>query len=154
MSSWIDIAAASQNQSIFQNVTSQAEKSSLGKDDFLRILTTQLSNQDPSNPLQDRDFIAQMATFSSLEQMTNLNKTVEQFASSQMSQMSQYTNAIGKEITWTPAGNTAPVTGMVTGVSTQNGNFYYIVGEEKIPTAQVTEIKQAATVENESTKEN
>ncbi len=154
MSSWVDITAASQNQSIFQNVTSQAEKSSLGKDDFLRILTTQLSNQDPSNPLQDRDFIAQMATFSSLEQMTNLNKTVEQFASSQMSQIGQYTNAIGKEISWTPAGNLEAVTGIVTGVSTQNGNFYYLVGEDKIPTAQVTEIKQAATVENEATKEN
>lgn len=154
MSSWVDITAASQNQSIFQNVTSQAEKSSLGKDDFLRILTTQLSNQDPSNPLQDRDFIAQMATFSSLEQMTNLNKTVEQFASSQMSQIGQYTNAIGKEISWTPPGNLEAVTGIVTGVSTQNGNFYYLVGEDKIPTAQVTEIKQAATVENEATKEN
>lgn len=145
MSSWIDISAVSQNNSVFQNSKSHEEKSSLGKDDFLRILTTQLSNQDPSNPLQDKEFIAQMATFSTLEQMTNLNKSFEKFTSSQMS---QYTNAIGKEISWTPAGDTAPVFGTVTGVSTQNGNFYYMVGNEKVPTNLVTEIKQTETEAN------
>lgn len=47
----------------------------LDKDAFLRLLTTQLSNQDPLNPMEDREFIAQLAQFSSLEQMQNLNKT-------------------------------------------------------------------------------
>jgi flagellar basal-body rod modification protein FlgD len=145
MSSWIDISAVSQNKSVFQNLKSHEDKSSLGKDDFLRILTTQLSNQDPSNPLQDKEFIAQMATFSTLEQMTNLNKTFEKFASSQMS---QYTNAIGKEITWTPADTSTPVTGTVTGVSAQEGNFYYMVGEEKVPTNLVTEITQKEEAAN------
>lgn len=50
-------------------------KNDLDKNAFLRLLTTQLANQDPLNPIEDREFIAQLAQFSSLEQMQNLNKT-------------------------------------------------------------------------------
>ena len=52
-------------------------KNDLDKDAFLRLLTTQLANQDPLNPMEDREFIAQLAQFSSLEQMTAMNKTLE-----------------------------------------------------------------------------
>lgn len=52
------------------------KKNDLDKDAFLRLLTTQLANQDPLNPMEDREFIAQLAQFSSLEQMQNLNKSV------------------------------------------------------------------------------
>ncbi|MFP4509581.1 MAG: flagellar hook assembly protein FlgD [Spirochaetaceae bacterium] len=48
--------------------------SELGRDDFLSILITQLQNQDPTEPMEDREFIAQMAQFSSLEQVTNMSE--------------------------------------------------------------------------------
>ena len=51
----------------------KATKSSLDRDDFLKLLITQLQHQDPTSPVDDKDFIAQMAQFSSLEQITNMS---------------------------------------------------------------------------------
>lgn len=73
----------------------------LGKDDFLKILITQLQNQDPTNPMQDTEFIAQMAQFSALEQTMNLTQAFEKFAESQsQSQLIQYNNFVGKNVKW------------------------------------------------------
>lgn len=55
----------------------------LGKDDFLRLLITQLSHQDPTNPVQDQQFIAQMAQFSSLEQMKNISQGIQRMETKQ-----------------------------------------------------------------------
>ncbi|EMF92704.1 flagellar hook capping FlgD N-terminal domain-containing protein [Leptospira santarosai] len=56
---------------------------SLGKDDFLKLLITQLSSQDPTNPVKDQDFIAQMAQFSSLEQMSNISTGIQKMGNRQ-----------------------------------------------------------------------
>lgn len=50
----------------------------LGKDEFLKLLTTQLANQDPLEPMDNTEFVAQLAQFSSLEGITNLGTTLEQ----------------------------------------------------------------------------
>ncbi|WP_318615417.1 flagellar hook assembly protein FlgD [Sporosarcina sp. YIM B06819] len=73
----------------------------LGKDDFMKLLIAQLQNQDPTNPMKDNEFIAQMAQFSALEQTTNLAKSFEKFAEAQtQAQMIQYTSFVGKSVTW------------------------------------------------------
>ncbi len=70
----------------------------LGKDAFLKLLIAELSNQDPLNPMEDREFISQMATFSSLEQMQNMNKTLEDMAEANKFSAVSY---IGKAVAFT-----------------------------------------------------
>ncbi|WP_107837877.1 flagellar hook assembly protein FlgD [Metasolibacillus meyeri] len=89
------------NLSSYQKPVRETGNSALGKDAFLKLLITQLQNQDPTNPMSDREFIAQMAQFSSLEQMQNMTKAIEVLVESQQqTQLMSYTTFIGKEVKW------------------------------------------------------
>ena len=73
----------------------------MGKDDFMKLLIAQLQNQDPTNPMQDTEFIAQMAQFSALEQSMNLATAFDRFADAQnQSQLIQYNSFVGKNVRW------------------------------------------------------
>ena len=75
--------------------------SNLEKDDFLKLLITQLQNQDPTSPMDDTAFVSQMATFSSLEQMNNMNRTLETMLQSQNENLLVgYSQFIGKEVAY------------------------------------------------------
>ena len=79
--------------------TSESTQSSMGKDDFLQLLVTQLQNQDPLNPADSTEFTAQLATFSSLEELQNINDTLAEVSASQtILTNSQAVDYIGKQI--------------------------------------------------------
>lgn len=68
----------------------------VGLQDFLKILTSQLSNQDPLKPLDNQEFIAQVAQFASLEQNRQLNQKIDQLLSVQAA--TQSVGLLGKTV--------------------------------------------------------
>lgn len=83
--------------------TSGLGKQSLGKQDFLKLLVTQMQNQDPINPMDGTKFASQLAQFNSVEQLINVNSGIEQLAKSQQMLNSGLSNTMaaslaGKEV--------------------------------------------------------
>ena len=120
----VDLQVDTFNKSISDG---RVKKNELGKDDFLKILITQLSHQDPTKPMEDKEFIAQMAQFSSLEQMTKLSSDFTQVAD--RLQVSQAMDMLGKSVQINTAGGA--VNGEVTQVTggsypqlLVNGKYY------------------------------
>jgi flagellar basal-body rod modification protein FlgD len=82
-----------------QGTSPRAGSSVLGKDDFLKLLVTQLRHQDPLSPLDQNEFIAQTAQFGSLEQLQNIRSVLEaQQALSGVSSLTQAANFVGRQI--------------------------------------------------------
>lgn len=76
-----------------------ADRTKLGQSDFLKLMTTQIQNQDPFNPVQNSDFIAQMAQFSSVTGLDELNKSFGQLSTSMSSnQALQASTMIGRNV--------------------------------------------------------
>jgi len=94
-------------------------KNTLGKDDFLKLLVTQLQNQDPTKPLEDKEFIAQMAQFSSLEQMTEINRTLSTMIASNKIELSY--SLLGKEVEVIDSGSNQQKKGVVEEVMFEPG---------------------------------
>ena len=79
--------------------TTTTGSSELGRDDFLNLLVTQLQYQDPLNPMDSADFTAQLAQFSSLEQLTNMNEQLEALVTAQSNlNNSQAVSYIGRTV--------------------------------------------------------
>ncbi len=126
----------------------QTGQTNLGKDAFLKLLLTQLQNQDPMQPMQDKEFISQMATFSSLEQMANMNSKLESFLDNQSNnEMALYSEMIGKEVEYSYVDSETDKAisgqGEVESVLLKNGNYYLqLAGGEEIGPADVVRVKR------------
>lgn len=127
------------------NAISNAVNQTLGKNDFLKLLTTELKNQDPTQPVDNKDFITQMATFSSLEQMYNVATSIDNlrdmFVSlTQQSLVSQGASLIGKEVTGYDADGKL-ISGEVNSVNYPiNGSITLQIGDLSLELDSVTKV--------------
>ena len=97
--------ALNQTNNEFNQALSKQKGSTLDRDSFMLLLVTQFKYQDPLNPMDDKEFIAQMAQFSSLEQLMNLNDSMTGLTeATNNQQLFNATSYIGKQVSVT--GNT------------------------------------------------
>ena len=141
----------------------------LGKDAFLQLLVTQLKNQDPLDPQDNSSYIAELAQFSSLEQMTNVAKSLEDLGKvvnniDTSVLVGQLSGMIGKKIDWIETINEADeegnptsrqdgFTGTVTGVTLIEGNPN-IVAEDENGEKHMVDISNIGHVYNDTPEEN
>lgn len=115
-------------------VTSRTPMKTLGQDDFLKLLVTQLTNQDPLNPQKDTEFIAQMAQFSSLEQSKNMQLNMANI---------QATSMLGCEVdlqAQTENGDSVLIRGVVNAVQVEAGKPKLVVDGQSYDLSQVLAI--------------
>ncbi|WP_419955444.1 flagellar hook capping FlgD N-terminal domain-containing protein [Neobacillus niacini] len=116
--------------------TSTQPKQEMGKEAFLKILVTQLQNQDPTQPQKDGEFVAQMAQLSVLEQLSNLNNSLTAYLESS-NNLSQYSYVLGNKVTWTNPETNVQESGTVTGINYKNNQVYYKIGDQEIVSSSI-----------------
>lgn len=120
------------------NTNESAKRTELDKDAFFKLLITQLKYQDPLKPMENKEFISQMAQFSSLEQMQNMNDSMSDFLKVQS--LSEGSALIGKTVETYQDDEGIAIKGEVTKVSYEDENLYlYLDGSEdkKISLAEI-----------------
>jgi flagellar basal-body rod modification protein FlgD len=144
-----EVAATANLASITR--TSDAKPASLpsqnmGKQDFLRLFTAQLNNQDPTDPVKNEAFVAQLAQFSQLEATTNMSTAMDSLVGTLSgNQIMTAAALIGRSVTASGSGQagTNPTTGTVTGVSVtpdSKGTQLTLEGGATIPLSSVTAV--------------
>jgi flagellar basal-body rod modification protein FlgD len=103
----------------------------MGKDDFLKLLVTQLKHQDPLKPMEDKEFIAQMAQFSALEQMQNMSTSFNKMVA--MNLMGTIVEGYDKQMD-------ENVVGIVTGIKIGKETMVVINDKREIPIDHVTQV--------------
>ena len=120
------------------SAVTSATNNELGKDAFLKLLIAELSNQDPTNPVEDREFISQMATFSTLEEMQNMNSTLTTMADANKFSAVNY---IGKAVAFTnDEGKQVPA--LVNAIWFENGKTILDTSEGDVPLEKVEGISE------------
>jgi flagellar basal-body rod modification protein FlgD len=107
----------------------------LGRNEFLQLLAAQLRFQNPLEPTDGTQFVAQLATFSSLEGIERLNASFTQLF--QLQQLTQGASLIGKEVTFSIPGSTQLGSGLVTELTVLDGQVQLLVNGTAISLDQI-----------------
>jgi len=143
------LTASDPTLSATQRGLGAADQTALDKTAFMELLVAQLANQDPLEPAANEEFVAQLANFSSLEQLENLNGSILAMiglnqSNALLSQLTQSSALIGQEVTWQNPETGLSQSGLVESVRIEEGIAFLRIDGRDVPLTAVTEI-QAGT---------
>ena len=122
------------------------ETDGFGQDAFMKLLLAQLQNQDPLKPMEDKEFIAQLAQFNSLNQLTQMNTTLDELMTAQT--LSQGSSLIGKAVTGL-SGNGGAISGIVSGLKIVNDKVVLDVDGQSVPLDTVNSVELDRSINND-----
>lgn len=137
----IAAASAATTTTATDNVSTRVAQKSLGQSDFLKLLTTQMSNQDPMNPISDTDQIAQLAQFSALQSMNSVASELAYLRAD--TQLSAASSLIGRQVTATTTSGS--VTGTVDSVQADSSHVYVNIGGTQYEYSKITKVEPQPT---------
>ncbi|MHB1191322.1 MAG: flagellar hook capping FlgD N-terminal domain-containing protein [Armatimonadota bacterium] len=114
------------------------EKNQLDRNAFLKLLITELQSQDPMKPMEDKEFISQLAQFSSLEQMQSMNSNLSALTKGQM--LLQASSLVGREVGGSDVATGGEFAGRVESVNLQSDSPLIRVGGKDIPLSSITRV--------------
>jgi flagellar basal-body rod modification protein FlgD len=109
------------------------------QDQFLQILIAQLQHQDPLEPVAPGDFIAQLASLSTVEGLQSLNASFSEMLALQ--QLTQGVDLIGKTVEYVPPGGGPNASGVVDSVTVQDGRFVLMVDDNAVGLSQLVSVQ-------------
>jgi len=113
-------------------------KNVFDRDMFFKIFVTELTNQDPLEPMNNKDFIVQMAQFSSVEQLNNLNENLTNLLNAQI--LSQASEMIGYKVEGKDLSTGKIIQGKVKQVYLKDNQVYLLIGDKSIPFSSIIKI--------------
>ena len=136
------VTSATNSQSTNDNSAVPVPTQMLSQQDFLQLLVTQMTSQDPLNPTNSQDLLSQMTQFSTLNANTMLQSQMAQMQ--ELNQFSEAGNLLGKQVTL-QLNDTTTGTGIVSGIDTSGDTPQLIVDGQPYSLAQVISVSNPTT---------
>ena len=127
-----DVVVEASRPRALEQMEINAASSEATRDEFLQLLVTQVRNQDPLEPIKQQDFLSQLAQFSTLEGIENLNANFS--AMLQLQELTQGAELLGRTAVYTDGGDSAELSeGVIEGVKFENNELLLDINDSTVP---------------------
>lgn len=139
--SWSDYTSTSGVDSVLSKT--QMESKTISQDGFYKLLLAEMTNQDPTEPVDNKDLILQLAQFSSIEATNSLNSNMNEYIDK--ASLSAATNLIGKEVVYLNSDGSAYESGTVSAVKKTDSGYSLTIGGTDVDLGKISSVTNPVT---------